>query len=226
MRRPPATLALVRTLPFSLELYQYLIQHGTPPDEVLDDLSAETQSLGGVSRMQIPPDQGAFMMLLTKLISPKLAIEIGTFTGYSAIWIARGLPADGRLICMDINREWTDIARRYWARAGLESKITLKLGAALETLGELSDDTPVDLAFIDADKLSYADYYEALVPRLSQRGAILVDNVLWSGQVVDANDTEADTLALREFNRHVADDPRTEQVVLPIGDGVSLITLA
>ena len=176
--------------------------------------------------MQIPPDQGAFMMLLTKLISPRLAIEIGTFTGYSAIWIARGLPADGRLVCMDISREWTDIARRYWARAGLDGKITLKLGAALETLGELSDDTPVDLAFIDADKLSYADYYEALVPRLSRRGAILVDNVLWSGQVVDANDVEADTLALREFNRHVADDPRTVQVVLPIGDGVSLITLA
>ena len=193
---------------------------------MLDDLAAETQSLGGISRMQIPPDQGAFMMLLTKLISPRLAVEIGTFTGYSAIWIARGLPADGRLICMDINREWTDIARRYWARAGLDGKITLKLGAALETLGELPDDTPVDLAFIDADKISYADYYEALVPRLSQRGAILVDNVLWSGQVVDANDAEADTLALREFNRHVADDPRTAQVVLPIGDGVSLITLA
>ena len=216
----------MRTLPFSPELYQYLIQHGTPPDDVLDDLSAETESLGGISRMQIPPDQGAFMMLLTKLISPRLAVEIGTFTGYSAIWIARGLPADGRLICMDINREWTDIARRYWARAGLNGKITLKLGAASETLGELSDDTPVDLAFIDADKISYADYYEALVPRLSKRGAILVDNVLWSGQVVDARDTEADTLALREFNRHVADDPRTSQVVLPIGDGVSLITLA
>ena len=226
MRRPPATLALMRTLPSTPELYRYLVEHGTPPDDVLDDLAVETQSLGGVSRMQIPPDQGAFMMLLTKLISPRLAVEIGTFTGYSAIWIARGLPADGRLICMDINREWTDIARRYWARAGLDGKITLKLGAALETLGELSDDTPVDLAFIDADKLSYADYYEALVPRLSQRGAILVDNVLWSGQVVDANDTEADTLALREFNRHVADDPRTAQVVLPIGDGVSLITLA
>lgn len=216
----------MRTLPFSPELYQYLIHHGTPPDEVLDDLSAETQSLGDVSRMQIPPDQGAFMMLLTKLISPKLAIEIGTFTGYSAIWIARGLPEDGRLICMDINREWTDIARRYWTRAELEGKITLKLGAALETLGELPDDAPVDLAFIDADKPSYADYYEALVPRLSQRGAILVDNVLWSGQVVDSSDTGQDTLALREFNRHVADDPRTQQVVLPIGDGVSLITLA
>ena len=215
----------MRELPFSPELYQYLIRHGTPPDEVLDDLTAETESLGGVSRMQIPPDQGAFMMLLTKLISPKLAIEIGTFTGYSSIWIARGLPADGHLICMDVNREWTDIARRYWARAGLEGKITLKLGAALETLGELSD-TAVDLAFIDADKTSYVDYYEALVPRLSQRGAILVDNVLWSGQVVDASDTERDTLALREFNSHVAGDPRTQQVVLPIGDGVSLITLA
>ena len=215
----------MRELPFSPELYRYLIQHGTPPDEVLDDLTAETESLGGVSRMQIPPDQGAFMMLLTKLISPKLAVEIGTFTGYSSIWIARGLPADGHLICMDVNREWTDIARRYWERAGLEGKITLKLGAALETLGELSD-TAVDLAFIDADKPSYADYYEALVPRLSQRGAILVDNVLWSGQVVDANVTERDTLALREFNSHVAGDPRTAQVVLPIGDGVTLITLA
>ena len=215
----------MRELPFSPELYRYLIQHGTPPDEVLDDLTAETESLGGVSRMQIPPDQGAFMMLLTKLISPKLAVEIGTFTGYSSIWIARGLPADGHLICMDVSREWTDIARRYWERAGLEGKITLKLGAALETLGELSD-TAVDLAFIDADKPSYADYYEALVPRLSQRGAILVDNVLWSGQVVDASDTERDTLALREFNSHVAGDTRTQQAVLPIGDGVTLITLA
>ena len=176
--------------------------------------------------MQIPPDQGAFMMLLTKLISPKLAIEIGTFTGYSAIWIARGLPADGHLICMDINREWTDIAQRYWERAGLDGKITLKLGPALESLGELPDDAPVDLAFIDADKPSYVDYYEALVPRLSQQGAILVDNVLWSGQVVNASNTEQDTSALREFNQHVAADTRTSQVVLPIGDGVSLIALA
>ena len=215
----------MRELPLSPELYQYLIQHGTPPDEVLDDLAAETLSLGEASRMQIPPDQGAFMMLLTKLISPKVAIEIGTFTGYSAIWIARGLPVDGHLICMDVNREWTDIAQRYWKRAGLDGKITLKLGAALETLGELSD-TAVDLAFIDADKPSYVYYYEALVPRLSQRGAILVDNVLWRGQVVDATDTERDTLALREFNSHVAGDTRTQQVVLPIGDGVTLITLA
>ena len=176
--------------------------------------------------MQIPPDQGAFMMLLTKLISPKLAIEIGTFTGYSAIWIARGLPADGYLICMDVSREWTDIARRYWERAGLDGKITLKLGPALETLGELPDDPAVDLAFIDADKPSYVDYYEALVPRLSQQGAILVDNVLWSGQVVDASNSERDTVALREFNKHVAADPRTSQVVLPIGDGVTLIALA
>ena len=216
----------MRTLPSSPELYQYLIQHGTPPDEVLKDLAAETQSLGGVSRMQIPPDQGAFMMLLTKLISPRLAIEIGTFTGYSAIWIARGLPADGHLICMDVNREWTDIAQRYWQRAGLDGKITLKLGPALESLAELPDEPPVDLAFIDADKPSYVDYYEALVPRLSQQGAILVDNVLWSGQVVNASDTEQDTSALRQFNEHVAADPRTSQVVLPIGDGVTLITHA
>ena len=215
-----------RTLPQTDELYRYVVAHGTPPDETLRELTQRTQALGDIARMQIPAEQGAFLQLLAKLTAPKLAIEIGTFTGYSALWLARGLPAGSQLLCCDISEEWTSIAQEFWQQAGVASKIKLALAPALETLTALSADTQVDLAFIDADKPSYIDYYEALVPKLSPRGVIAVDNVLWSGQVVDPADDSPDTQALRDFNSHVASDPRTMQVVLPIGDGVTLLTLA
>lgn len=214
----------MRTLPQSPELYDYLLSCGMPPDDLLRELSAETAALGGPSRMQIPADQGALLQLLSSLVAPQLAVEIGTFTGYSAIWIARGLPKGAKLVCCDISQEWTSIAQRYWERANLSDRIHLKLAPATETLASIQEE--VGFAFIDADKTSYVDYYEALVPLLSTNGVIVVDNVLWSGQVIDQQDSTPDTQALRDFNSHVAQDPRTMQVVLPIGDGVTLITHA
>ncbi len=216
----------LRTLPQTEEFYRYVVSHGCPPDEILEDLTRQTQALGDIGRMQIPAEQGGFLMLLTRILAPALAVEIGTFTGYSSLWIARGLPEGSQLLCCDVSQEWTDIARSFWERAEVADKIKLVLAPAAQTLAALPKDTKVDFAFIDADKPAYISYYEALVPLLSPRGVIAVDNVLWSGQVIDTNDTSADTQALRDFNSHVANDPRTMQVILPIGDGVTLISLA
>ena len=150
------------------------------------------------------------------------AVEIGTFTGYSALCIARALPADGTLLCCDVSEEWTSVGRRYWERAGVAGAITLALGPALETLRALPADATFDLAFIDADKPSYLAYYEELVPRVAPGGLILVDNTLWSGRVVDPDAHDPDTDAIRAFNAHVAADPRTDTVLLPVGDGLTL----
>lgn len=219
-----------KILPLSPQLCDYAIAHGTPPDEMLAELTRRTLALGDIARMQISAEQGAFLWWLVRALEPKLAVEIGTFTGYSAIWIARGLPADGRLLCCDISQEWTDVAREFWERAGVSERIELVLAPAAETLAGLGAGTnsgeQVDFAFIDADKGSYVEYYETLVPRLSPKGVIAVDNVLWSGRVIDADDTSPDTQALRDFNSHVAADPRVAQVILPIADGLTLISLA
>ena len=175
--------------------------------------------------MQIGPDQGAFMAILTAVLQPQFAVEIGTFTGYSSLAVARALPDGGRLLCCDISKEWTDIARVHWERAGISHRIDLVIAPATETLAGLPDDQQIDLAFIDADKTSYLDYYEAIVPRLSERGVILIDNTLWSGRVTQAptDDDDNDTIALRALNDHVHADPRTEAVQLTIGDGVTMV---
>jgi caffeoyl-CoA O-methyltransferase len=149
-------------------------------------------------------------------------VEVGTSTGYSSISIARGLSRRGKLLCCDVSEEWTAIARRYWKSAGLDKHIELRLGPAIETLQALPDRPHIDLAFIDADKTSYLDYWEELVPRMRPGGVILVDNVLWSGSVVDPSVTDADTEAIRAFNDHAAADGRVDMVLLPIADGLSL----
>ena len=148
----------------------------------------------------------------------------GTFTGYSALAVARELPPGARLVCCDLSEEWTAIARRFWERAGVADRIDLRIGPALDTLRALPFDPPVDLAFIDAAKAEYVDYYEELVPRLSERGVILVDNVLWDGLVADPDRADAATEALRAFSAHAAADPRTTVALLPVGDGLSMIT--
>jgi caffeoyl-CoA O-methyltransferase len=205
------------------ELAEYLVVHGTPPDPVQQDLITETAALGAVSGMQIAPEQGAFLTILTRLLEAQSAIEIGTFTGYSALCIARGLGPTGRLICCDVSEEWTAIGRRAWERAGLSSRIDLRLAPALETLNALPAGTTFDLAFVDADKPNYANYYEALLPRVRTNGVILVDNVLWDGRVIDPDATDENTVAIRAFNDMVAADDRVEKVVLPIADGLTLI---
>lgn len=207
-------------------LLDYVLAHSSPPDALLDELAAETARLGGIARMQIAPEQGAFMALLARLIQPRFAVEIGTFTGYSAICVARELPAGGRLLCCDVSAEWTALARRYWERAQLADRIELVLGPALATLRALPAEPAIELAFIDADKTAYRDYWEEIVPRLSPGGVILVDNTLWSGKVLDASVDDADTVALRAFNDHVAADARMDKVLLPLADGLTLAVRA
>ena len=204
-------------------LYDYLLAHTPAQDAVLRDLAAETAALGPVSLMQIAVEQGALLTWMTRLLDVRFAVEIGTFTGYSALSIARGLGSSGRLLCCDVSEEWTAIARRYWQRAGLGDRITLRLGPALETLAALPAAPTIDLAFIDADKPNYRNYYEALLPRLSPRGVIMFDNVLWMGAVADPTNTEESTRAIRALNDFVAQDPRVEAVMLPVADGITLV---
>jgi len=203
-------------------LHDYTVAHGSPPDPVQESLIAMTLELGGVSRMQIAPEQGAFMTMLTKLVAARFAVEVGTFTGYSSICIARGLAPGGRLLCCDVSEEWTSIARDHWAQAGVDDRIELVIGPAADTLRALPHDPPIDLAFIDADKTGYRIYYDEIVDRLRPGGVVLLDNVLWSGNVVDDADQSDDTVAIRAVNDHVAADERMEAVMLPIADGLTI----
>jgi caffeoyl-CoA O-methyltransferase len=206
------------------ELHRYLVGHGSPPDEIAAELIAETHArVGDLAMMQVAPEQGAFMQLLTGLLQPRFCVEIGTFTGYSALCVARGLGEGATLLCCDVSEEWTAIGRSFWERAGVADRIDLRIAPAIETLEALDVEQRVDLAFIDADKEGYISYYEALLPRLSEGGLILVDNVLWGGAVLDPDIDDPSTVAIRAFNDHVANDPRSEVVMLPIADGVSLI---
>jgi caffeoyl-CoA O-methyltransferase len=214
--RPPKSFLL------SSELAEYLVSHGTRPDGVQQALIEETATLGPVAGMQIAPEQGAFLTVLTRLLGAHQAIEIGTFTGYSALCIARGLPADGRLMCCDVSEEWTAIGQRAWERAGVADRIDLRIAPALDTLAALPADASFDLAFIDADKPNYSNYFEALLPRIRPNGAILVDNVLWDGNVVTSDATDDNTRAIRAFNDMVAADDRVDVVMLPIADGLTI----
>lgn len=213
----------IRTLPVTAALIDYAAAHGTwPDDEVLADLRAETRALGPPAGMQIGPDQGQLLTLLTRLVGARRAVEVGTFTGYSALCIARGLAEGGTLVCCDVNEEWTAIGRRAWERAGLADRIDLRIGPALETLRALPAGEVLDLAFIDADKPGYLGYWGELVPRVRPGGLLVVDNVLWSGRVADPSADDADTRALRAFNDAVAADDRVEVAVLPAFDGLTL----
>jgi len=203
-------------------VHDYLVRHGSPPDAVQRELIEETRRLGGISMMQIAPEQGAFMTLLARAIGARRAVEVGTFTGYSALCLARGLPPDGRLLCCDVSAEWTAIARRYWEKAGVADRIELRIGPAAETLAALPPEPTFDLAFIDADKPSYPVYYEEILKRLRPGGLVLVDNVLWMGRVADPSANDEHTAAMRAFNAKLAADPRVEVVMLPIADGLTI----
>ncbi len=215
--------AAPKDLRLSPEIHDYLVSHGTPPDEIQLGLIEATQQLGGISLMQVAPEQGAFMTLLARSIGARRAVEVGTFTGYSALCLARGLPEDGLLICCDVSEEWAVIGRPFWERAGVADRIDLRIGPALDTLRALPATADLDLAFIDADKPSYPDYYEELLPRLRSGGLILVDNVLWSGRVADPAADDPQTVAIRKFNDKVAVDTRVDCVMLPISDGLTLL---
>ncbi len=212
-----------RTLTISEELQAYVVAHSTPLDDVARGLIDETHAnLPKQSGMQIAPEQAGLLTLLTRFIGVKHAVEVGTFTGYSSLAIARGMADGGKLLCCDVSEEWTSIARRYWERAGVADRIELKLAPALDTLRQLPKEPYLDLVFIDADKENYTAYWDELVPRVRQGGALLVDNTLWSGRVVDSENHDATTDAIRAFNDHAAADERVELQILPLADGVTL----
>ncbi len=215
-----------RSIGLSDDLAAYVQAHTTPPDDVQRQLIERTAELGRVAGMQIDPTQGELMTTLTRLVDPAVAIEIGTFTGYSSLAIANGLGPGGRLICCDVSDEWTAVARQHWEAAGVADRIELRLGPAIDTLRSLPADLAVDLAFVDADKTGYLAYYEELVPRLTARGLLCVDNTLWGGAVIDPHRDDDDTDAIRAFNAHIAADPRTRQVIVPIGDGLTVVRRA
>ena len=207
------------------ELADYVRGASEAPDDVARDLLAETAALAergeAPATFQIAPEQGAFMQLLTRALGARRAIEIGTFTGFSALCIARGLPDDGSLLCLDRSAEWTAVARRYWARAGLGERIELRLGDALPILRSLPEVETFDLAFVDADKTGYPAYVDELYPRMTQNGVVLLDNTLWSGKVLTPSTD--DDHALVGLNAALASDPRWETVLLPLADGLTML---
>ncbi|MEV5412638.1 O-methyltransferase [Thermopolyspora sp. NPDC052614] len=205
---------------------RYTLAHTTPPDPLLEELAAETHALTGDNAgLQISPEQGPLLTMLTQLAGARNAVEVGTFTGYSSICIARGLAPGGRLTCFDISEEWTSIARRYWARAGLDDRVELRLGPAARNLAELPETETIDFAFIDADKGGYPTYYELILARLVPGGLIVVDNTLRRGRVAEAPAAGDDPIVrvTREFNDLVIADDRVTTVLLPFADGLTLI---
>jgi caffeoyl-CoA O-methyltransferase len=214
-----------RSFLLTQELSDYVRAGSEPPDDLVAELIAETARLaehGDVpATFQIAQEQGAFMALLTRALGVRRALEIGTFTGLSALSIARGLPEDGSLVCLDRNGEWTAIARRYWERAGVADRIELRLGDAHETLRAVPAEPAFDLAFVDADKSGYADYVEQLYPRMTDGGLVLLDNTLRHGRVL-APETDDDR-AVVALNTALVADPRWETVLLPVADGLTFL---
>lgn len=205
--------------------FGYVQRHANPPhDPVSERLAHVTRErFGDLGDMNVGPDQGNFLSMLVAITGARLVVEIGTFTGMSALWMARALPPGGRLVCFDITDRYLATARAAWEEAGVADRIEVLVGPATERLAELPDDAPVDLAFVDADKTGYAGYVDQLLPRLSERGVIVVDNVLWGGTVVGDTDRSESTVALRSFNDAIAARDDVFAVMLPIGDGITLI---
>jgi caffeoyl-CoA O-methyltransferase len=214
-----------RTLSIDDRLYEYLLSVSVDEADLLSQLREETQGVEW-SVMQISPEQGQFMSLLVRMVNAKRAIEIGTYTGYSSICIASALPDDGELICCDDSEEWTSVARKYWRLAGLEDKINLHVQPASKTLQMLVENEAetFDFIFIDADKQNYELYYELSLKLLRKGGLLAVDNTLWSGKVADPENTEPGTRAIRRFNEMIKNDSRVTKSLVPIGDGLTLIS--
>jgi caffeoyl-CoA O-methyltransferase len=213
----------MRTFTVTDQVRDYAAGHSSwPPGDVVRRLRAKTQALGSVAEMQIGDDQGQLLTMMARLVGARRAVEVGTFTGYSSLCIARGLVEGGSLLCCDVSAEWTAMGMVAWQEADLADRIELRIAPALESLRALPDRAVIDLAFIDADKTGYGDYWDELVPRVRPGGVLLVDNVLWSGRVVEADVTDDDTRALRTFNDMVAADIRVEVVVLTAFDGLTI----
>ncbi len=213
-----------QTIGISDELAAYVIKFGTREPDILSRLRDETAALPQ-HRMQIAPEQGAFLALLVELLGARRCIEVGTFTGYSSTAVALALPEDGQILCCDVSEEWTDVARTYWESAGVTGKIDLRIAPAAETLDQLiaaGEEDACDFAFIDAEKAGYDGYYERLRRLVRPGGLIALDNTLWSGKVLDPDADDEDTQALQTLNAKLADDERVTLCLLPIADGVTL----
>ncbi|HIN21606.1 MAG TPA: methyltransferase domain-containing protein [Rhodospirillales bacterium] len=213
-----------RTIVLNDALYEYLLSVSLREPDVLCRLREETAKMPQ-HNMQISPEQGQFMALLVELTGARKCLEVGTFTGYSTLSLALALPEDGQIVACDISEEFTSRAKPYWQKAGVAGKIDLRLGPALETLDALIADGEsgaFDFAFIDADKVNYQGYFQRALDLIRRGGLILVDNVLWSGAVVDPARDDEDTEAIRAFNQARAGDPRISLSLVPIGDGLTL----
>ena len=213
-----------KSLGLSPELYHYLLKVTPPESPLLKALREETRKLPEAN-MQITPEQGQFMALIAQLMGARKLLEIGVFTGYSALAVMQSLPEDARLVALDISETWTSVAKNYWQRAGLAHRIDLKIGPAIETLIQLLEQGQAgcfDFVFIDADKERYRDYYECALSLLRPGGIILIDNLLWGGRVVDESVSDSDTQAIRNFNRFLAGDVRVDYCLLPVADGLGL----
>jgi predicted O-methyltransferase YrrM len=214
-----------KTMGLSDDIAAYVVEVGAREPEVLVRLREETASLPRHG-MQVAPEEGAFLAFVAELVGARRCIEVGTFTGYSSTAVALALPEDGSLLCCDVSEEWTTVARRYWAEAGVAGKIDLRLGPAVETLDALLEaggGSTYDFAFVDADKAGYDAYYERLLRLIRPGGLIALDNTLWHGQVLDADPQDEDTRAIQALNRKLAGDQRVSICLLPIADGVTLV---
>jgi caffeoyl-CoA O-methyltransferase len=206
------------------QIHQYLLDHSLRETDLMKKIREETSQLE-MAMMQIAPEQGQFMHLLVKLMGVKKAVEVGVFTGYSALCVASAMPQDGRLIACDVSEEWTLLARAYWAEADVADKIDLRLAPAVETLQNLAQEQAgqFDFAFVDADKANYDNYYELCLELLRPGGLLLVDNVLWSGSVADPDVSDVDTDAIRALNEKIRRDERVDMSMLPVADGLTLV---
>lgn len=215
----------LKMTPITDAVYEYIQQNSVREPDVLQRLRAETLGLGNISRMQIAPEQGQLMALLLELMQAKRYLEVGTFTGYSSTVAALALPSDGHVTACDVSPEWTDIARRYWQEAGVADKITLRLGPAVDTLNALLADgqgNQFDAMFIDADKRNYDAYYELGLQLVRPGGLIMIDNVLWHGDVANPADQDKDTVAIRALNAKLHRDERVSLSLVTMGDGLTL----
>lgn len=214
-----------KTLNLNDQVYAYLLKNISVESTAAQELREETQAKLTMAGMQVSPEQAAFMAFLVQALGVEQAVEVGTFTGYSALAVAQALPENGRLIACDVSKEWTDIGRKYWQKAGVDHKIDLRLAPAAETLEHLlaeGNEGKFDFAFIDADKANYAVYYERCLSLLRVGGIVAVDNVLWGGRTADPTLTDASTTAIRQLNSLIADDGRVNSTMLPVGDGLTL----
>jgi caffeoyl-CoA O-methyltransferase len=213
-----------RSLGLDERLSDYVVASSGGVDPIGDELARATRDrFGDAAAMNIAADQGRLLQFLVAALDCRMVVEVGTFTGMSALYLARGLPADGRLICCEADERFIEFGRPFWRRAGVEERIDVRIGPASQTLAALPSEPALDLVFIDADKGGYSDYLDLSLARLAPRGVVVVDNVLWGGAVIDPARDDADTVAIRDFNRRVCQDPTLEVVMVGVGDGVSLI---